>query len=144
MKKIKVVVACIGLVMSLFMFSSCLTYMLLSGAFDKSSSKTSTNNTTTQGYDYTKIFYNSIGREKYKLRASDHAVTDTHLVVIYDYETSLARCFVLTDKKSVLELYEILSRMNTATLEETIRSTNWEYWMTGNNTKYVYYKAKTK
>ena len=41
-----------------------------------------------------------------------------------------------------MDLYQVLSRMNTATLEETVRSTVWEYWMTGTNTKYIYYKAK--
>ncbi len=143
MKKFKIMLICIGMVMSLFMFSSCLTFLgaLLGGSGSSSSSSSSQNKTSTnQGYDYHKSFYDYAGREIYRVRASDQAVTDMNLVVIYDYETNIARCFVCPDKKGVLDLYEILSRMNLATLQETIRSTNWVYWMTGNNTKYIYYK----
>ena len=38
--------------------------------------------------------------------------------------------FISSDKNSAMELYQILSRMNVATLEEVIRTTKWKYWCT--------------
>ena len=38
-----------------------------------------------------------------------------------------------------MEMYQLLSRMNVATLEEVIRTTRWKYWATQENV--IYYKA---
>jgi len=51
----------------------------------------------------------------------------------------ISRCFVLSDDESVMDLYEIISRMNTPTLEETIRLTKWKFWFQAEN-EWIFYK----
>lgn len=44
-------------------------------------------------------------------------------------------------EREVMNLYQTLSRMNTATLEEVIRSVKWEFWFRGDNGFIFYYSA---
>ena len=59
---------------------------------------------------------------------------------IFDLDSRISRNFILENDKEVMAMYDILSRMNIATIEEVIKSTKWEFWFRANN-GYIYYSA---
>ena len=62
----------------------------------------------------------------------------SHVVGVYDLDRFIVYCFVYTDKSYAMEMYQILSRMNIATLEKAIQTTRWKYWFAQGDA--IYYK----
>ena len=89
-------------------------------------------------YNYRTHIYDWRGENIYNVCASDF--TDgSHVAYINDLGRRISYCFVCPNKSSAMEMYQLLSRMNVATLEEVIRTTRWKYWATQENV--IYYKA---
>lgn len=86
-------------------------------------------------YNYVKNFYNWRGDNVYKVCATNTAFTSStyHLVQVNDLNNHISRNFICKNKEEVMELYEIICRMNTATLEEVVRSTKWKFWFQADN-----------
>ena len=78
-------------------------------------------------YDYVKKIYDS---NRYAVRATGGDVQNTtyHVVQIIDLYNHISRCYVLKNEKSTMNAYQILGCMSTATLEDTVRTTKWDFW----------------
>lgn len=88
-------------------------------------------------YNYRKHIYDWRGENIYNVVAT--CFTDgTNTAQIIDIDNGIFYCFVCPNKSSAMEMYQRLSRMNVATLEEVIRMTRWKYWFTQGN--YIFYK----
>ena len=78
------------------------------------------------------------GETIYNVSVSDF--TDgSHVAKITDINRYITYCFVCPNKNSAMEMYQILSRMNIATIQEVIRTTKWKYWFTQESQ--IYYEA---
>ncbi|MCI6545817.1 MAG: hypothetical protein MR494_05380 [Spirochaetia bacterium] len=78
------------------------------------------------------------GETIYNVSVSDF--TDgSHVTKITDINRYINYCFVCPNKNSAMEMYQILSRMNIATIQEVLRTTKWKYWFTQESQ--IYYKA---
>ena len=94
-------------------------------------------------YNYVKKFYDWRGDNVYKVVATNTAFINKteHLVQINSLNNGISYNFILKNEREVMNLYQTLSRMNTATLEEVIRSVKWEFWFRGDNGFIFYYSA---
>ena len=89
-------------------------------------------------YNYCTHIHDWRGENIYNVCASDF--TDgSNVAYIIDLNRRISYCFAYPTKSSAMEMYQLLSRMNVATLEEVIRSTQWKYWFTQYET--IHYKA---
>ncbi|MBR1911432.1 MAG: hypothetical protein IJ828_03635 [Treponema sp.] len=88
-------------------------------------------------YNYRTHIHDWRGENIYNVCASNF--TDgSDVAYINDLDRRISYCFVCPNKNSALEMYQMLSRMNVATLEEVIRTTRWKYWATQDDV--IYYR----
>ncbi|MBD5411940.1 MAG: hypothetical protein HDR51_04240 [Treponema sp.] len=89
---------------------------------------------------YTTLYWR--GENKYNVCATNRVFDNRidYVVQIFDLDSRISRNFILENDKEVMAMYDILSRMNIATIEEVIKSTKWEFWFRANN-GYIYYSA---
>ena len=85
----------------------------------------------------THIYDDWTGKNIYNVAVQQYS-NGSHVTGIYDIHRRTGYCFVFPDKSSAMELYQILSRMNLATIEEVIRTTRWKYWFTQEDC--IYYR----
>lgn len=92
-------------------------------------------------YNKVKNFYDWRGNNVYKVCATNTAFSNrlVPMVQINDLDNSISYCFVFSNDNAVMDLYQVLCRMNTATLEETIRTTRWKFWFEADN-GWLFYK----
>ena len=88
-------------------------------------------------YNYRTPIYDWRGENIYNVCVNEFR-DGSHVAGVYDLNRFISYCFVYPDKSSAMEMYQILSRMNVATLEEVIRTTRWKYWFTQDDC--IYYK----
>ncbi|MBR3549056.1 MAG: hypothetical protein IKN90_03155 [Treponema sp.] len=89
-------------------------------------------------YNYLTHIHDWRGENIYNVAANDF--TDgSHVASINDLDRRISYCFVCPNKSSAMEMYQVLSRMNVATLEEVIRTTRWKYWASQEGV--IYYRA---
>ena len=88
-------------------------------------------------YYYRTHIYDWRGENIYNVSVSEFR-DGSNVTRITDLDRRITYCFVYPDKSSAMEMYQILGRMNVATLEEVIRTTRWKYWFTQENS--IYYK----
>ena len=89
------------------------------------------------GYNYKTRIYDWRGENIYNV-AVQQFKDGSHVVGVYDLDRFICYCYVYQDKSSAMEMYQILSRMNIATLEASIQTTRWKYWFTQGDA--IYYK----
>ncbi len=88
-------------------------------------------------YNYCTHIHDWRGENIYNVCASDF--TDgSHVAYINDLNRRITYCFVCPNKSMAMEMYQMLSRMNAATVEEVIRTTRWKYWTTQGDV--IYYR----
>lgn len=88
-------------------------------------------------YNYQTHIYDWRGENIYNVCVGNY--TDgSNVASIVDLDNRIFYCFAYPDKSSAMEMYQILRRMNVATLEEVIRTTRWKYWATQGDA--IYYR----
>lgn len=88
-------------------------------------------------YNYRKHIYDWRGENVFNVCVNDF--TDgSNVAEIVDIDNGVFYCFVYQSKSSAMEMYQTLSRMNVATLNEVIGTVRWKYWFTQNG--HIYYR----